>query len=299
MGAVDRILRLLLRPTRFVWHRLPQRVLDTRPMRRLGALFYDHCVRDSERVQAHFTCFLRNRPQLEVLRDLLAERPAGATVRMASLGCSAGQELYSALWMVRRARPDLRLVAVGVDLSEPELRLARRAVYDPAKPQDEGGVYTFAGPRILAATSEPLPGLLEPAAEGGVRVCDWLREGVSFRTGNACDPGLVAALGPQDVVLACNFLGPMHDPEAAACVGNIVRLLASGALLVLDGMDLDLKGRVLPELGLEPITDRIEEVHRADPSKRDWPWTRWSLEPMDRNRADWAMRYATLFRGPA
>ena len=39
------------------------------------------------------------------------------------------------------------------------------------------------------------------------------------------------------------------------------------------------------------------EMHDGDPSVRaDWPWRWWGLEPLDRTRSDWQMRYASAFR---
>jgi hypothetical protein len=45
------------------------------------------------------------------------------------------------------------------------------------------------------------------------------------------------------------------------------------------------------------IVELIAEIHDGDPTLRaDWPWGWWSLEPFDRRRRDWRMRYATAFR---
>ncbi|MDQ8051128.1 hypothetical protein, partial [Luteibacter sp.] len=93
----------------------------------------------------------------------------------------------------------------------------------------------------------------------------------------------------------CNVLGPMEDAVAEACLENIMKLLVPGGTLVLDGIDLDLKSRVTQSLGLKPVTRYLEEIHTADPTKGDWPWTRWSHEPIDYERADWEYRYATVF----
>lgn len=255
-------------------------------MRIAGAFIYDRYVRDTQRLQSQYTCFMRNVPQLEVLRDLLLEKDLGATVRIASIGCSTGAELYSALWVCRTARPDLHFVAQGLDICKPVLEIAQRAIYPPPAPAAEG---------VLC---EALVGILEANPDGAFRVKDWLREGVSWRLGNATDPHLLDLLGPQEVVFACNFLGPMENDEAEACLRNFTRLVVPNGYLVLDGIDLDLKTRVVRSLKLAPVTARIEEVHHGDPTKRGWPWTRWSHEPFDKNRPDWAFRYSTIFVAP-
>ena len=288
-----------VRPVRFVWRRLPDAFLDTRLMRRIGTFVYDHYIRDTERQQSHATWFMRNVPQLEVLRDRLAHLEQGATVRVASIGCSTGVELYSALWVIRTARPDFNVVAQGVDISADVVEVARRGIYRANAPAVAGGLYDLGGGNDVATQLAAFEGLVEPLPGGAVRVQDWLREGVSWNARDATDPHLLDLLGPQDVVLARNFLGPMDDALAEACLRNIARLVVPQGCLVVDGVDLDLKERVVRELDLVPIPDRIEEVHTADPSKKDWPWTRWSHEPMDRTRPDWILRYCTVFYATA
>ena len=299
MNAFATITAPCIRPIRFVWRRLPKSILDTRLMRRIGAFLYDHYVRDTERQQSHATWFMRNVPQLEVLRDRLSHFEHGATVRIASVGCSTGVELYSALWVIRTARPDFNVVAQGIDISPDVVEVAGRGIYQPNAPDVAGGLYDVGGGRDIATELAVFEGLVEPAPHGAVRVQDWLREGVSWKTGDATDPRLLGLLGPQDVVLARNFLGPMEDDLAEKCLRNVARLLVPRGCLVVDGVDLDLKARVVSELDLMPIPDRIEEVHTADPSKNDWPWTRWSHEPLDRTRPDWVARYCTVFYATA
>lgn len=67
---------------------------------------------------------------------------------------------------------------------------------------------------------------------------------------------------------------------------------------MIDGVDLDLRTDVVRALGLLPITEDARRIHEADPTKQDWPWTRWSLEPFDATRPDWPFRYATIFQRP-
>ena len=45
------------------------------------------------------------------------------------LACSKGAEVYSILWAIRSARPDLRLTLHAVDISQEILEFAERGVY--------------------------------------------------------------------------------------------------------------------------------------------------------------------------
>ena len=65
------------------------------------------CLR-ARRQQYFGTFFLRNRPLLHLMRRLAGQKPHGATLRIAVLGCSIGAEVYSILWTIRSARPDLK-----------------------------------------------------------------------------------------------------------------------------------------------------------------------------------------------
>lgn len=285
----------LIRTLRFLWKRLPAGVLASRAMRAAGRLIYKHLVRDTDRNQTHPTRFLRNVPQLEVLRNQISRREFDSTLRIASIGCSNGAELYSTLWILRRARPDLRVIAKGIDISPTIVEVARRGVYAVQSTAAGREVEHVDENAVAAADVARIGAILQPAPGETLRVHDWLRERIEWAVCDATDAPLLELLGPQDLVLACNFLGPMDDPLAEACLRNVSRLVSPGGILVVDGVDLDLKARVIPTLGFTPITERAEEAFSADPSKRDWPWQRWSHEPFDPKRRDAAFRYPTIF----
>jgi hypothetical protein len=80
---------------------------------------------------------------------------------------------------------------------------------------------------------------------------------------------------------------------------NIANLAAPGGYLFTWGVDLDVRTHVVQNLGLSPILDKIQDVHNADqPALRAWPLLWWGLEPLDKGRPDWAVRYATVFQAP-
>ena len=103
----------------------------------------------------------------------------------------------------------------------------------------------------------------------------------------------------HDVVIANNFLFHLSPERSEACLRNLARLVAPGGYLVVSGVDLDLRGRILGELGFEPVTARWEEIYAAEDVHASWPLRFWGLEPVDRTRRDWPARYATIFRSPA
>jgi hypothetical protein len=133
--------------------------------------------------------------------------------------------------------------------------------------------------------------------EEQLRVKSRFREGITWRLGDARDPGLVGALGAQDIVVANRFLCHMHPKEAEECLRNIAQLVKRDGYLFVSGVDLAVRSKVARELGWRPVTELISEIHEGDPSlRRDWPLQYWGLEPLDQGRIDWKMRYASVFQ---
>lgn len=287
----------LPRPFRVLWELLPAPVVSLRAFRTLGALIYEHHTRHQDRAQSHSTWFMRNVPQLEVLCDLIARRAPGSIVTIASIGCSTGAELYSALALIRAARPDLDLRASGVDISAGVVEAARDGSYRTAASAAEAATFEGGFSEVADLSAEHRAMLFTEHA-GLFRIQDWIRKGTTWMVADASNPPLAELLKPHDIVLANNLLGPMDDAAAENCLRNVLRVVKPGGHLVVDGVDLDVKSRVLPQAGFVPLCERIQEIYWADASKRGWPWVRWAREPLDMTRSDWQARYATIFRAP-
>jgi SAM-dependent methyltransferase len=131
----------------------------------------------------------------------------------------------------------------------------------------------------------------------GLSIRAELRRGVSWRVADATDERLVDALGSQHFVIANNFLCHMPPSDAEKCLRNVAGLVAPGGYLVASGIDLEVRSKVARDLAWIPITEAIEQLHDGDPCLRaDWPFEYWGLEPLDRSRPDWRIRYASVFR---
>jgi chemotaxis methyl-accepting protein methylase len=280
----------LLTVTRRLWRLLPTRVRSLRAVQACGRWLHALISRRANREMYLGTLFVRNRPALELMRRLFVDRPQGSSVRVAVLGCSVGVEVYSIAWTLRRARPDLTILIDAVDISPEVLAIAEEGVY---------------GPQTAETTSESV---FERLTEAEMReMFDWngdqgrvkpyLREGITWRLGDAADRRLVEEVGPKDLVVANNFLCHMDAPSAERCLRNFAQLASPGGYLVVSGVDLDVRTNVAIDLGWEPVPELMAEIHDGDPLVRaDWPWQWWGLEPLDRKRDDWQTRYASAFR---
>jgi hypothetical protein len=270
---------------RKLWLKLPSGIHSLPPVRAFGKFVFKRTYARQARRQSEYTRFLRNLPLLEVLRHLILQKPQASSLRLAVIGCSTGAELYSALWIIRSARPDLDVAAVGVDISSSVVEKAR------------AGIYAYSD-RELKYISEETIDCLFVRDGNSVKVKEWIRAGVSWRVEDARNPQLLQALGSQDVVMANNFLIHLSDLEAEACLLNIIRLIKPGGHIFTYGINLDVKTRVVRTYGLIPIRFKIEEIHNADRSIYSWPLDYWGLEPLDKGRLDWDVRYATVFKVP-
>jgi len=264
-------------------------VRNSRPVRRYGAWLHTFVCRHASRQQYFGTYFMRNRPALELMRRLAQQNLHGATLKIAVLGCSIGAEVYSILWTIRSARPDLKVDLCAVDISKEILSFAAKGIYDPDSSELVAGIFA-------RLTPDEKRGMFNWEGDRA-KVKSWLQEGIAWRFGDAADPALIPTLGPHDMVVASNFLCHMAPADAKRCLSNIGQLVSPGGCLFVSGVDLDIRTTAALDLGWEPFTELIAEIHDGDPSVRtDWPWRWWGLEPLNRGRHDWQTRYAAAFR---
>ena len=279
-----------LRLNKRIWEWLPSRVRNLHSVRSYGAWLHTLVCLGAKRQQFFGTFFLRNRPALELMCRLARQRERGSTLKIAVLGCSIGAEVYSILWSIRSARPDLKVLLDAVDISKEILNFAEKGTYTPDTSQ-------LVGASIFERLTEAE--MIEMFDWEGdlAKVKSWLREGIRWQLGDAADAKLVNILGAQDMVVASNFLCHMARADAEKCLGNIAQLVSPGGYLFLSGVDLDVRTKAALDLGWEPVRELMVEIHDGDCSVRgDWPWEWWGLEPLNRKRHDWQVRYAAAFR---
>ena len=280
----------LLSVSEWLWRHLPDSARALRPLVVYGS-FLNVLVRlRSDRTQFHGTFFFRNRPELELMRRIATARAFGSRLKITVVACSNGAEVYSILWTIRSARPDLKLEVHAIDISSQIVEIAARGEYSLHTDQLIGS------PIFERVTDEEMRNMFEPV-DGQVRIRPWVKEGVEWEVGDAADPKLAAALAGQDIVVANKFLCHMTPPDAEKCLRNVGQLVCPGGYLFVSGVDLDVRTKVAQELGWIPVPDLLEEIHDGDPSvRKDWPWRYWGLEPLDRKKSSWQLRYASVFQ---
>jgi mannose-6-phosphate isomerase-like protein (cupin superfamily)/SAM-dependent methyltransferase len=280
----------ILRINRLAWNILPASVTSLAPLRRYGELSHRVARAQGRRGQAFSTYFLRNRPALELIRRLVERRNRSNTLRVAVLGCSTGAEAYSIAWRIRTARPDLKLILHAMDISDDAVEIGRRGRY--LVKRDE-----LSDTNILERmTSAEVEEIFDREGDE-VSVKPWIREGIEWRVGDAGKVGIGDLLGPQEIVVASNFLCHMDELSAEACLRNIARLIDPQGYLFVAGVDLDVRMKVADDLGWSPLQELLEEIHEGDPCMSTfWPWHYAGLEPLNKQRQDWKRRYAAAFQ---
>jgi len=272
------------------WNRLPASLTALGPIRLYGNFLHALARIHNVRGQAFSTYFLRNRPQLELIRRLLERSPKTDILRVAVLGCSTGAEAYSVAWRIRTARPDLKLILQAVDISKRAVEVGK------------GGAYSVVAPQVTNTnifermTDTEIEEMFD--GDGDVlTVKSWLKEGIEWQVGDVEEPEFFGALGPQDMVIANNFLCHMDPPAAERCLRNIARLVKPRGYLFVSGIDLDIRTKVASDLGWNALQELLEEIHAGDPCMKDfWPCHYGGLEPLNKRRWDWRLRYAAAFQ---
>jgi len=279
-----------LRLNQRLWNKLPASFTALSPIGSYGRFLHAMARTQGVRTQAFSTHFLRNRPQLELIRRLLERSIKADKLRVAVLGCSTGAEAYSVAWTIRCARPDSKLVMRGVDISRLAVEVGKSGVYPLATSQLTN---TDMFERMTGAEIEEL----FDRDGDAVAVKSRIKEGIKWDVGDVREPEILDTLGPQDIVVANNFLCHMDPSMAERCLRNIARLVSPNGYLFVSGIDLDIRAKVANDLGWRPVQELLEEIHEGDPGMRShWPCHYGGLEPLNKRRPDWRIRYAAAFQ---
>lgn len=279
-----------------IWIHLPAFLRSSSLGLAYGRLVHALILRHAERAQSFGTFFLRNKAELELMRRLLDRNAPGSGLRISVLACSKGAEVYSILWTIRSARPDLRLTVHAVDVDQEILEFAERGVYS-RRSDGIGNTFRDQEGSIFERLADAEMEAMFEVEDGLARVRPWLKDGIIWLRRDAGDPELIGVLGGQDVVVANRFLCHMKPIAAERCLRNIARLVKPGGYLFFSGIDLDVRTKVARAMGWKPVTELMREIHEGDPSLRErWPLEYPGLEPFRDSRRDWKIRYASVFQ---
>jgi chemotaxis methyl-accepting protein methylase len=279
------------RALRAVYRFLKNRVLIGTLLYPYGVLRHRMLLRSADRSQHHtYTAFFRSPIQLEaltgpVIEFLMGQPPARRRLEILQFACSNGAEAYSMASMLMRVRPELDFRIQASDLHEEMVAHAIAARYS----RDEVLHHEYITDAFLAATFDQVP--------DGFVVKPEIRARVSFGQVSLLDPELPRRFQPADMVVAQNVLFHLDRAAASTAFQYLVSLLRPRAVLVIAGMDLDLKEALTREARLAPLSYRCREIHEQGRSHIPLAWWRYyyGAEPYSVLRRDRYRRYGTVF----
>jgi chemotaxis methyl-accepting protein methylase len=306
------IIGVYLRIACRIWWRLPVFLRSFPVFLAIGTHLHSLVLRHGDRRQNHSTFFLRNRPELELIKRLASGAPHGSTLCIAVFACSKGAEVYSLAWALRCARPDLTINMRGIDISREILDFASNGVYSVRASENQGlngavrteelqlNWYTHKDQRessIVCRMSESERDMMFDREGDYLRVKSCMRSGISWHCADAADRNLVSRLGYHDMVIANRFLCHMRPAAAEFTLRSIAQMVKPGGYLFVSGIDLDVRERVAIGSNWKPVTELMHEIHEGDPSLRNgWPFDYWAKEPFQPQRKNAAFRYAGAFQ---
>jgi chemotaxis methyl-accepting protein methylase len=272
--------------SRRLWALIPKRLHGVAPVRAYGGFLLRLARLRQTRSQSSLTCFLRNRAEIDYIARLGRSVRGGGRISIAIFGCSTGAEAYSASYALRDSMDRIQIEIHASDISRENIEAAEAALFDSKGKETE---------HLTAAETDAL---FEKSGDR-LKVREQWRRPARFSVVDAMAPGLAERAGVHDLVIANKFLCHMPPEMARQCLRNLATTVRPGGVLIVSGVDLDVRSAVAAELGFVPDESAIEALHEGDVTLRGgWPFEYWGLEPIDRGRKDFALRYAAAFKRP-
>jgi chemotaxis protein methyltransferase CheR len=238
-----------------------------------------------------YTHFYRFRNQYDVLlehvlpRIIAARAPTqAAPLEVAVFACCSGEEVYTLAYLLSTRLPGVPFKIRGYDLVPDLIEQARRARYTSE--------HVRSSPFV---TDQFVAGMFDRQGDECV-VKPELTARTSFEIGDITDEASMSRLPKSELVFAQNVLFHLPRPAAQRAFDNLVGVLRSGGALFVNGMDTDMRVKLSRQHRLEPVNQRIAEIHEDARIDRgaNWADSYWGREPFKMS-GDWVRKYCTIF----
>jgi chemotaxis methyl-accepting protein methylase len=248
-------------------------------------------LRESDRTSEHtYTCFLRAPSQLELLAGPIMAHLMAASGRgrldITLLACSNGAEAYTITSWLRERFPDLEFHIQASDLHQSMADRAAAGAYSA----DEALHSEYMTRGFQERTFDVSGGVYTVKPE--------IRQHVTFSQANLLDgEALQARFGQAPLVIAQNVLFHLKPEDAARAFGHVMNLTAPGGVMMVEGMDQDLRVRLTRQHGLKPFTQNLRAIYNETRvhTPPNWWQVYWGSEPYLPFRQQREHRYATAF----
>ena len=268
--------------------KITYRLYGLRLFRPLAQARHRNLCATSERINNHtYTCFYRSPAQLEAFFKALdrLNLHSDKAIAINVFAGSNGSEAYTLASEILFRREDLDFHILASDLHQEMVDKASSAIYS----YEEVTQGMDVDPAFIERTFDRV--------DGKLRVKPAIQDKVSFKQADLLDDNVIQNYPKADVVTAQNVFFHMRPDMARSAFASVIKTLKPNAVLMIDGMDLDLRLELTEEAGLEPHNYKLKEIHQY--ARRHVPKNWWDFyfgaEPFSTFKLNKIRRYATIF----
>jgi chemotaxis methyl-accepting protein methylase len=263
-------------------------IFDFAPMSAIGRCIYANRHLRQKPAQSTVTHFFRNLEQLSALGNSISNLARQGRLRILVSGCSMGCEAFTIAGYFAKYHPTIEFEIHANDISVEALQVAEAGIFG----REHGlGVSNDAQIEDLEAR------MFQPTGDQWC-VKSGLRERVHFSRADVLSSEF-KKFHDFDIVFGQNFMIHMSLVDEAVAFGNLTAAVRPGGALVVGGMHLEQRAALAEANGLHAVDWNIAAIHNADIMRRNaWPWSYWSLEPLDHGVTNFVDRYASIFVKP-
>lgn len=220
------------------------------------------------------------------LRKKLANSKNNPSLNILIFACCSGEEAFSLAHVLQTHFPQLVFNIRAFDIVDEVVAKARAPVYTREQ--------VYQGPFV---TDEFVAQVFDEN-EDMYRVKAGITAPIEFAVGDMLDEKFMAGLGKADMVIAQNVLFHLPPNKARVAFKYLNNLMDEGSVLFVNGMDTDMRIKLTKRFDLEPIVDRIEEIHEDARVDRGngWAGAYWGRAPFSKTSKEWVRKHCTIYR---
>ncbi|MFQ3262069.1 CheR family methyltransferase [Reinekea sp.] len=243
----------------------------------------------TQRSQKHtYTAFNRSPGQLDALcgpvMEVLRGLDQGSTLQINILAGSIGAEAYTVSSTLASRFPNLSFHIHCCDLHEETIARSKSGRYTKQEVHGLGVTDTFINKTFNRENNEYF---VKPE----------LKEKITFFPANIVTDDLEAMYPKADIVLMQNVLFHLDDEQAEQAFENGLKTAKESSVVFIDGMSLDMRGKLVERNKMVPLNYRVKEIHeyarRHVPD--DWWKYYYGMEPYSFLTSNKLNRYSTIF----
>jgi len=244
----------------------------------------------SDRKNDHtYTSFYRSPVQLALLTGPVLDylnKQSDKRITVNVFASSNGAEAYTIASALLATHPDLDFHLFASDLHQSMVDKANSATYSLQEITQGLDV----SKEFMAQTFDKIDSEL-------YRVKESIQNRITFTQADLLSDTLTQQFAKADIVFAQNVLFHMPPSMARKAFKNIIHFLDSKSVLFIDGMEIDMRGELIKETGMLPLTKDIRKVYEYSRMhiSDDWWNHYWGNEPYFPFARDKNYRYGTIF----